>query len=334
MNTKSSVYRHMAIWGLLVFYLSFSCFVEGAFASKAMYVFVTILNFCIAYYFLAFFVFPSFQNKKYLLSILCFVFCTTFFTSLDFFLFKKIIPFLGGETTLQNLSFYQSLKGSSLWFLFVSSSALATFLNRRSIERFKQNAENEKNAIIRELDFLKNQFHSHLTFNFLNFCYGKTFKESPQVADSIEAFSEMLRYSLSNKQAQYVDLEKEVDYIKNFITIQKCITNSVFVDFQVNDNLPAYKIFPMLLAVFIENAFKHGEFNDPNHPIIITLQAKQNNLLFTIKNRKTNRKIIASTGTGIFHVKELLEQFYPGKYLLQIDETEKNYFTSLNLTTN
>ncbi len=211
---------------------------------------------------------------------------------------------------------------------------MGSYFNWKSIERIKENLEKEKNVISRELSFLKNQFHSHLTFNFLNFCYSKMLRSAPKAAESVEDFSEMLRYSLSNRQPEeYVPLKKEICYIENFIAIQKCISSGVFVKLDVEGETTNYLILPMMLAVFVENSFKHGVFSDPEKPICILLIVKNDSLFFSVKNNKTRKTTIASTGIGLANIKQLLSLFYCNKHSLIIEETDSTYSSELILNT-
>lgn len=325
-------FRHIIIWLCLIIYMSLGNFVTGTTISKFIYVAIFILCFLLIYYTLLLVVFPSFFETKRLLFVLCFVAVASIYVLLDFLHLKIILPFFGGQTPGINLPFSEFVKGSLLLFSFVGFSSLGSYLNLRSFERAKEGAKKEKNTISREIIFLQNQFNSHLTFNFLNFCYSKVLRSSPKAAESIEYFSEMLHYSLNNKPEKYVLLQKEVDYINHFISVQKCLSNEVFAELKVQGETNQFTILPKILGIFIENSFKHGTFNDPGNPINISLSIKNNELLFCIKNIKTSKIPISNSGIGLKNVKQLLALFYPGSlHQLIINETELDYTTQLTL---
>ena len=67
-----------------------------------------------------------------------------------------------------------------------------------------------------------------------------------------------MRYMLYETDKEYVLLKKEIEYIKNYISLQNLrLKDSSGVRFNVHGNLEHY-IEPLLLISFIENAFKYG----------------------------------------------------------------------------
>lgn len=284
-----------------------------------------------AYYILLHVIFPTFFENKKLLFLIAYVVVMTFFISIDYIHLKKILPFFGGHTPRGDLPLFSFINRSLLLFSYIAFTTAGWYLNSRSILKIKEQSEKEKGIISRELGFLKNQFNSHLTFNFLNFCYGKMLDSSPKAAEAMEDFSEMLRYSMSNKLAEYVPLEREVQYIEHFIRIQKCLTTKIFVEFEYRGNIDNCYILPMLLAIFVENSFKHGISSDADNPITILLLVEEDEIKFKIKNNRTNRKIFISTGIGLQNARKILNLFYDKKHSLKIEQTDNTYSCELNL---
>ncbi len=328
--SKEILYRHCLIWFFLICYIIYSDVVEGLIIAKSIYILLFLLNCSICYYSLLLFIFPLRRSNKYAF-IFWLISVTVFFISYDFIHVKIILPYFSAKTPRAILPMFEFIKSSLLFYLFVFISSLGSYLNRMSILRFKKIAEKEKQIMELELGVLKDQFNSHLTFNFLNFCYSKTLPLSQKASESIESFSEMLRYSLIMKPSRRIALIEEVEYIKNFIRVQKCISTDVFVDFNIIGNLAEFNIIPMILSVFIENSFKHGVINNSKKPILITMEKLNDIFLFDIINTKTNQKIIFKTGVGIENTKEILNLFYPQSYTLVINETETTYSVKLHL---
>jgi two-component system LytT family sensor kinase len=329
--SKNIIYRHLFIWLFLIAFIVYSDAVNGSIKAKFIYFFLFTFNFAISYYLLLLLIFPTFLFKKNKLVVLFYFLILVFFICWDFFHLKYILPSFNGNTPRGKLSLFEFIKSSALFFSFVTVSAFGSYLNWESIERYKLALEKEKRIISSELSFLKNQFNSHLTFNFLNFCYAKLFKASPKAAESVEYFSEMLHYSLNFNSNQKLLLVKEIDYIQNFINIQKCLTTEIYADFSVNLDQENYYIMPMILTVFVENAFKHGVINDYNNPIEIKLEVKDYLISFVTHNKKKNQKIIISSGVGIENIKQTLNLFYENKHSLQISETDTDYYSKLEL---
>jgi two-component system, LytTR family, sensor kinase len=180
----------------------------------------------------------------------------------------------------------------------------------------------------KELNFLKNQFNSHITFNFLNFCYSKVHNLSEETAEAIDLFSSMLRYSLEIRPEQKVPLLKEIEYIKNFIELQKLLTSQVYVDFTCQGNFNDKLILPRILVTFVENAFKHGQFNKSSHPITISLKEHEDSICFKVINKRNNKKNLNNTGIGIENVFQVLNLYYDKAYKLNISDSENDYYES------
>lgn len=186
-------------------------------------------------------------------------------------------------------------------------------------------------TLSKELDFLKNQFNSHITFNFLNFCYSKVHKSSNNAAEAIEAFADMLRYSSQLKPDEAVSVRKEIDYIENFTRIQRCITDKVCFNFQYEGCIQEKMILPFILIKFVENAFTYGEINNELYPIQIHLMAEKDKLIFTVKNKKNLSKTIEGLKINYQNLEQMLEVLYGGNFQLKIKETEMEYYSELVL---
>ena len=79
----------------------------------------------------------------------------------------------------------------------------------------------EKGRIKNELDYLKAQINPHALFNSLNTIYGHIDKSNEVARNILLQFSELLRFQLYDCGAEKVSLEKELDYIKNYIAFQR-----------------------------------------------------------------------------------------------------------------
>lgn len=330
---KNVMVRHAMIWGFLMIYIIYSNFVEGNIFTKTVYLFCFTTNLAICYYLLLLIIFPNLIERKNILFVLGLLLVFTFFLSWDYFHLKKVLPYFEGTTPRNQLSSFEFFKSSGLIFSFILFSALGSYLNRKSVEQFKELVEKEKNVISNELSFLKNQFNSHLTFNFFNFCYAKMLSISPKAAESVEDFTEMLHYPLKNKVNNKASLLEEIEYINQFIRVQNLISSEMYVNINVTREIHNYQITPMILSVFVENAFKHGVFNEPENPIVISLNTNENNIQFEIRNKKKNQKTLIETGIGIDNIQQILELFYKDNYTLSVENSINTYSVKLHLNT-
>jgi two-component system LytT family sensor kinase len=126
-------------------------------------------------------------------------------------------------------------------------------------------------------------------------------------------------------------LKKEIEYIKNFINLQNLLSAKVYSNFNYNEEISEKFLLPCILITFVENAFKHGLYNDPEFPILINLTAESRLLLFSIENRKKKNKSGISSNTGLDNVTQILELYYPSKYKLNFEEDVDYYKVNLVL---
>lgn len=186
-----------------------------------------------------------------------------------------------------------------------------------------------------ELQFLRSQINPHFLFNNLNNLYSYALQESPKTPEIILEMSGVLRYMLYESKEQLVPLKKELEQLGNFIRLYKLqIEDRGEVQFKVDKFEGEYKIAPLILVVFIENAFKHSQ-SGQSSDIEIDISVKLNNdtLEFTCKNNYEPGFTLDSVakGIGLKNVRKRLELLYPKKYVLDIKEADNSYNVSLIL---
>jgi two-component system LytT family sensor kinase len=219
---------------------------------------------------------------------------------------------------------------TSLLFLFLSAGLKFTvdwFLN----ERIQRNLETQR--LSAELAFLKSQINPHFLFNSLNSIYSLAYQRSETTPDAILKLSEIMRYMLYECNDNKVDLAKELQYLQNYIDLQKIrFGENAYIDFKVGGDVENQQIVPLLLIAFIENAFKHGVANDPQTPICLLIEIKASQLHFYIQNKKHSNNRDSSGGIGLNNVKRRLNLLYPQKYKLTINDEAQTYTCELHLT--
>ncbi|MCP9752167.1 sensor histidine kinase [Ferruginibacter sp. HRS2-29] len=197
--------------------------------------------------------------------------------------------------------------------------------------------EKEKNILQKEvfdaeLNLLKNQVNPHFLFNTLNNIYSLSFKKSDSAPESILKLSSLMRYMLKDSSAAKVLLSKELNYIKDFIDLQRLrYPNGGNIIYTVSCDKDTYQIAPLLLIPFIENGFKHGETNNPDFPLQINISIENGHLLLFVKNIKAKGNKDESNGIGLVNVQKRLMLLYPGSHALSIKEDEVNYICQLTI---
>jgi len=181
-----------------------------------------------------------------------------------------------------------------------------------------------------ELHLLQSQISPHFLFNTLNNMYGLSINQHEKVPALLLKLSELLRYSVYDATEMFVPLKDELTYICNYIEFEKIrIGSRLMLTTAFEENIGAdCKIAPMLLIVFIENAFKHGVIIDSTSFIDISIAVEDKNLLFTCSNK--NHSLVRKmpdekSGIGLENVKRRLDLLYPGKHTLEIKSDEDKF---------
>lgn len=184
-----------------------------------------------------------------------------------------------------------------------------------------------KEKLTTELAFLKAQVNPHFLFNTLNNLYSMAYKSaSPELADGITRLSQLMRYMLYDSNSDKVLLDRELDYIRSFIEIQKlrlAEDDDFIIQFQIEGTTAGVRIAPMLLIPFVENAFKHGIDIQESSVIKIELIITDDEMIFSVFNscaQNTNELEKGKSGIGLENLKRRLELLYYGLYSLEIKE--------------
>ncbi|MHC0439537.1 sensor histidine kinase [Flavobacterium sp. 3-210] len=189
----------------------------------------------------------------------------------------------------------------------------------------------EKEKVKSELAFLKAQINPHFLFNTLNSIYALALKKDDKTPDAVVQLSELMRYIMTNSNYEVIDLTKEINYINNFISLQKTrLGNTVIVDYKVTGNTFGKQITPLILISFIENAFKYGVNPDQTSEISISIDIKEEQLTLLVSNKKTF-SIQSESGIGLQNTIERLKLLYPNKHQLKIQDTPEKYVVNLSI---
>ncbi|MFZ1678111.1 MAG: histidine kinase [Saprospiraceae bacterium] len=188
-----------------------------------------------------------------------------------------------------------------------------------------------------EIKFLKSQINPHFLFNTLNSLYALTLKKSDKAPEIVIKLSEMMRYMLYECNERRVPLQKEVNYIENYLAMEKLRQSGhADIQFKVEGMISDQTIAPLIFIPFLENSFKHGI----NHQISdgyvhVVMKVLDEKLLLRILNSKPNQAVIPlekqNGGIGLANVRRRLSLLYPNQYKLDIEESEKEHIVELSL---
>jgi hypothetical protein len=185
-----------------------------------------------------------------------------------------------------------------------------------------------------ELDFLNAQFNPHFLFNSINSIYGHIDKHNTAARNMLLTFSDMLRYQLYDCNSNNIAIEKEMNYIKNYVELQQVRNENVEVCLHIDETVKGFSVAPLLFIAFIENSFKYaGENSEAKKSIHILFKKENNVLFFKCCNTKGNGIMnnIEHKGIGINNARRRLALLYPKKHLLEIKDEAHFYEVNLKL---
>jgi len=191
----------------------------------------------------------------------------------------------------------------------------------------------ENDQLHLELSSLKNQINPHFFFNTLNNLYALSLEKSDETPSVILKLSEMMRYTIYDCKESKVSVLDEITYLENFITLQKVRHHKrgliTFKNEVVNSDM---QIAPMILIVFLENAFKHGfDLIEKGAFINLNLKIKKNTLHFYIENNFIEIEDGLQVGIGLENVKRRLSLIYSKTHELEVIKSKNLFSVDLKL---
>ncbi|UYQ93858.1 histidine kinase [Chitinophaga horti] len=205
------------------------------------------------------------------------------------------------------------------------------------IEWFKSEQQREELKVANlnaELKFLKNQINPHFLFNCLNTIYSLAHKQSPETEHALVKLSTIMRYMIYQANEDKVLLANELRYLQDYIDIQKLrLPRSISVDYKVEGEADMYKIAPMLLIPFVENAFKHGISYTEEAYIIVKLTIDKGTLSMIVRNKLIRQKA-ETGGVGLTNARKRLDLLYAGVHELAAGENGNEFIADLKIVLN
>jgi len=184
-----------------------------------------------------------------------------------------------------------------------------------------------------QLNSLKGQLNPHFLFNTFNTLYGISLQFPDRTPDLIMKVSQLMRYQLESNGKQFVSLEDELEFINSYVQLEKERVGyrcDITFDAEI-DNENAYKISPMLLIAFVENAFKHGTCAIENCYVKITIMVKEGLLNLHVTNSIPKKNDVISTKIGLKNTIERLNLIYGKDYKLDIQDDKQTYIVDLEI---
>lgn len=214
----------------------------------------------------------------------------------------------------------------------------ATFLNLGfcGLRFYQENLRLQQVLADSQLQILQAQINPHFMFNILNHIHILMQEDVDKASRLLIQYADILRYQLYNGAHEYSSLEQEIQFLKNYIDVEKIRwEENVSVHCTWTTENEMKEIPPLLLITFVENAFKHVARSTSEQGYInIGFRQQGDELRFEVENSKSTLHVFPKkdSGIGLENIKKRLDILYPGKYGLAIRETNAVYCATLVIT--
>jgi len=235
--------------------------------------------------------------------------------------------------------FFEILVSVMPFFVTGIAAGILLKLIRATMRKQLQDAQTATEQKQSELNLLQSQLSPHFLFNTLNNLYGISITQHERLPGLLLKLSDLLRYTVYDTKKLFVPLKEELEYINNYIDFEKIrISDRLLLrtDIETVTNA-ATGIAPMVLIVFIENAFKHAK-NTLGQKIYIDISLKisGNFILFSVKNshgdtKDKNNILNESSGLGLANTVKRLELLYGKDHELKQHAGNDMYNVDLTL---
>lgn len=333
---KKNLFYHLLVW--LILFAGWYYFRAGDFPLQTLAIKVTAVKvFALAglVYLTNYLFIPKLlYQKKYFLFVFLFLLAVGTVGALKIIVnVDLLVPYFGGAAIFSDIK--ERVYDNIIPLLLLTSTGAAIKLVVDYIQTQRRLLEISREKAETELKFLKSQINPHFLFNSLNSIYFLIDRQNMEARQTLLQFSDLLRYQLYECNADTIEIEKEVAYLKDYIRLQQLRKDHSY-DVRVDaEPLQGFRLVPLLLVPFVENAFKHiSHHNDGGNFVHIELLRKGDVFYFRSENSidPSQKNTESRSGIGLANVQRRLDLLYPGKHHLIMDQVNGNFKVELQLT--
>jgi two-component system LytT family sensor kinase len=272
----------------------------------------------------------AYLTLRYVFTLLYFTLSTSTYSQTSLLTLNMVVR------TLYRFIYFVGIS-SGYWFalnVIAQRKEISDLENSKLLNQLQQQ-QLEKKLVDSEVAYLKSQINPHFLFNTLNFLHNTAITTAPQLTKPILLLSDIMRYALTEiPQNGKVELSEEIEQIASFIDLNQFrFDHNLQLSFTITGNTGNLRILPLILLTPVENIFKYADLKNIEHPVKISININNNELKFTIYNRKIRtRKPVSSHGIGLKNLKLRLDAYYLDVHKIQIIETADDYTFNLQIT--
>ena len=207
--------------------------------------------------------------------------------------------------------------------ILVNLGAKAFFQNLRKTEQIR---EMESAGLASKLETLRYQINPHFFMNTLNNIHALVDIDPGKAKESIEELSKLMRIVLYEGDSPTIPLQREMNFLRHYISLMRLrYPENVSISLDLPEDGSDAVIPPLVLASFVENAFKHGmSYENPSY-VRISLDVSGGNIIFRCANSVHEERKSGTSGLGLENVRKRLELLYGKGCTLHIDTPPGSY---------
>mgnify|MGYP000201018138 FL=1 len=246
-------------------------------------------------------------------------------------IYEKYAPYdtepyiLNGKASFTDLAIYWNI----LLGFFMTGLNMGIKLLYRSLRDEQQMEELKRQNLQAEMDYLRYQINPHFFMNTLNNIHALIDIDTEYAKSAVIELSKMMRYVLYESGSETISLKKDIQFIENYIELMRIrYDSSIDICLDYPATIPnKVAIPPLLLIVFVENAFKHGVSYNHASFIHIRIGYRDDAVTAGISNSRHEKSRPGTTGIGLENVKKRLALIYQDNYTLSIDDSDPAVYT-------
>ena len=246
-------------------------------------------------------------------------------------IYEKYAPYdtepyiLNGKASFTDLAIYWNI----LLGFFMTGLNMGIKLLYRSLRDEQQMEELKRQNLQAEMDYLRYQINPHFFMNTLNNIHALIDIDTEYAKSAVIELSKMMRYVLYESGSETISLKKDIQFIENYIELMRIrYDSSIDICLDYPATIPNKVAIPaLLLIVFVENAFKHGESYNHASFIHIRIGYRDDAVTAVISNSRHEKSRPGTTGIGLENVKKRLALIYQDNYTLSIDDSDPAVYT-------
>ena len=246
-------------------------------------------------------------------------------------IYEKYAPYdtepyiLNGKASFTDLAIYWNI----LLGFFMTGLNMGIKLLYRSLRDEQQMEELKRQNLQAEMDYLRYHITPHFFMNTLNNIHALIDIDTEYAKSAVIELSKMMRYVLYESGSETISLKKDIQFIENYIELMRIrYDSSIDICLDYPATIPnKVAIPPLLLIVFVENAFKHGVSYNHASFIHIRIGYRDDAVTAVISNSRHEKSRPGTTGIGLENVKKRLALIYQDNYTLSIDDSDPAVYT-------